>query len=493
MAEGHTFAGACLTLAGSLYVLLTAFSRVLEDQHSRHHTALTACDILLITVIVWLTGAVQSEYYLLYCLPAIIAVLRLDTRTGITASLLAGSLYIFVVMVAEPRHIVVTTTPVRVLTVCVAATVLMVFFAVLKREVQLHDSLREAMHSSLSRIAAIYDVAHAANVGKDLGDLLSILLDHAARGTRAEHGSISLLNRDGHLQPLASLCPRPGAFPVEFPPEPAHQALASGCPVTLAPDRQSRAAIQDGHRCLLYLPLKTPAGPIGVLALASQPGRRFTRSHLEFLGSLCSEAAITVENVQLRSELRRLAVTDPLTGLLNRREIEQLLLAEAERAHRYHRPLALLMIDVDNLKVINDERGHAAGDELLCALGQMLQTALRASDSAGRIGGDEFMVILPETNAAQAAALAGRLIDIFAAKLRTLAPLRGPSKTLGLVGLSIGVADTEELEASIQELVARADAALYQAKRAGKNCSRIAHPTPQHIAARTREGEPITL
>jgi diguanylate cyclase (GGDEF)-like protein len=219
----------------------------------------------------------------------------------------------------------------------------------------------------------------------------------------------------------------------------------------------------------VYVPLRAPAGPLGVLALVSPPGRGFAQQHLDFLTSLCSEAALAIENAQLRSELRRLAVTDPLTGLPNRREIERLLAVEVERAARHNRPLSLMMVDLDDLKQVNDEHGHAAGDEVLVALARMIQQGLRSSEIAGRVGGDEFTVLLPETEPRQAAALAERLIEGLPEALRDWPDLPEAAEIARMVGVSIGIAGNDDGPVSPDKLAARADAALYDAKRSGKN------------------------
>jgi diguanylate cyclase (GGDEF)-like protein len=490
---GRLLAGACLSLAGPAYVLLTTFLGILDRRRSPHHTAVTTCDILLITAIVWCTGGVHSEYYLLYYLPIIIAGLRLDLRDGIAASILSGSLYVLVAVSVDSHRSVVTTAPLRVFTVCISAIVLVVLFALLKRQVALYDGLRDALHGSLSRVAAVYDVAHAANVGKNLADLLSILLDHAARGTRAEHGCVYLLTTEGRLRPTASLgaSSHSGALCVSYPSAPAQQALKGDSAVVSSPEEHAPASPDLASRWLVYLPLKSPAAPIGVLALASRPGHKFSQRQLEFLASLCAEAALTIENAQLRAELHRLAVTDHLTGLPNRRDIEHRLLTQLPLAQRHHKPLSLLMLDVDNLKTINDHYGHAAGDEVLCAVGHLLQANLRDSDAAGRIGGDEFMVVLPGANASQAAAIADRLIRGFAENVRRLTTLEKAEHVATLTGLSIGVAESLEDEPSARALSARADAALYQAKRTGKNRSTTAPAEHQSVAQRAEDPVPL--
>lgn len=473
--QGQLAFGLALALGGPLYVLLTAFSAIIEKDSSPHHTAVTAVDILLITAVVWVTGGVHSEYYLLYYLPVLTAALRLNTRDGITACALSGLLYVLVAL--EPRnHPAVLTSPLaRVFAVCVSAAVLVIFLSLLKREVRLCNDLSDTLHTSLGRVAAIYGVAHAGNIRAGLAPILSILLDHAARITRAANGWILLPSPDGRLKPMASLSSPPSEADktIEFPRPPAHRAVSDGATIILPPAEQSPPAGPAEDRTFMYVPLNTPAETIGVAVLASRTGRKFTRANVEFVESICAEAALAVENARLRSELRRLAITDHLTGLPTRHEIERRLLAELARARRYQRPLAILMVDVDNLKSVNDRFGHAAGDDLLRVLGELLGSRVRSTDAVGRIGGDEFIVVLTEADANQAKVLADCLIRAFPQRVAD-GQVLPQLPSLGSAGLSIGVAATTHGTDTAKQLIARADAAMYNAKRAGKNRSHIA-------------------
>jgi len=471
-ANGDFVSGVLTALVGSLYVLLTALSGVFEEDKAPHQGAVTLGDMLLITALIWVTGGVYSEYYLLYYLPVVVAAVRLDTRAGIVACLMTTVLYAFAAFKAPPAPPVLPFETFRVLTVCLSALVLVLFFSLLKRETKLCEDLRDTLHHSLRRVAAVYDVAHAANTGADLAGVLSVILDHAARATDAANGSVFLLVEDGQLKPTASLSTPPGKAetPSELALAPARQAIAARAPITTTlPARETAGRTEDAS--IVYVPLLTPVGPIGVLSLVSRAGRKFARRQLDFLTSLCSEAALAIENAQLRSELRRLAITDHLTGLPNRREIEGRLGLELERAARCDRPLSLLMIDVDNLKEVNDAFGHAAGDEVLYALACLMKRNMRSSEVAGRLGGDEFAVVLPETDARQASALADRLIEGLSPALAAWADLPDSRVIAETIGMSIGVAESKDGTMSPKDLTAHADAALYEAKRTGKNRS----------------------
>ncbi len=490
-AAGAFLTGVLTALLGSLYVLLTALSRAPEEDASPYQRAVTLGDLLLVTALIWVTGGVHSEYYLLYYVPIIVAAVRQDTRLGVAACVGAVALYSFAAFGAPAAPPVLPLGPFRVITVGLSAFVLILFFGLLRRELKVSEDLRDTLHHSLRRVAAVYDVAHAANTGADLAGVLSVILDHAARATDAANGSVFLLLEDGELRPMASLSTPPcnAETPSELPLAPAREALDARALITKALDPRQEGG-KDASASVVYVPLLAPAGPIGVLSLVSRSGRKFVRRQLDFLTSLCSEAALAIENAQLRSELRKLAITDHLTGLPNRREVERRLALELKRGARYGRPVSLLMVDVDNLKEVNDEFGHAAGDDVLCALARIMKESIRSSETAGRLGGDEFAIVLPETDARQAAALADRLIEGVSAAVGAWPNLPDADAIEATVGMSIGVADSRNGALPLKELMARADAALYEAKRLGKNRSWVNLDSPPATALVTANSSP---
>jgi diguanylate cyclase (GGDEF)-like protein/PAS domain S-box-containing protein len=162
---------------------------------------------------------------------------------------------------------------------------------------------------------------------------------------------------------------------------------------------------------------------------------------------------------EANDQLRRLAVTDELTGLRNRRAFEERLVMEFSMARRRKRELSVLLIDVDNFKMINDQWGHSQGDEVLRRLGFILRTTVRLPDLPARYGGEEFVVLLPESGQESAMGLARRVMERVAAE-------DWPN---GPVTISVGMAAMNESLMNGFQLVELADEALYAAKRAGKN------------------------
>ena len=171
------------------------------------------------------------------------------------------------------------------------------------------------------------------------------------------------------------------------------------------------------------------------------------------------------ERKHAQNELQRLARTDPLTGLFNRRRFFEIAEKEFAESIRYDRPLSVIILDLDLFKEINDTYGHLVGDQALIHIGKLLLKASRTPDTAARYGGEEFVVLLPETEGANA--------KIFAERLRKLvedSPIQSGNNTIHFT-VSIGVAGkktTAEVE-TLDQLISQADQALYKAKGKGRN------------------------
>jgi diguanylate cyclase (GGDEF)-like protein len=175
------------------------------------------------------------------------------------------------------------------------------------------------------------------------------------------------------------------------------------------------------------------------------------------------------EYKRLEEKLREISRIDSLTGLLNRRTFFESLADEFERSNRYGRPLTLMSIDIDHFKQINDTHGHPMGDKVLREFAQALLPCMRKNDHVGRVGGEEFAVILPEVALAQGVEAALRVLSMVRL-LKVEEPANGTSVKFTV---SIGVAEIKE-NTTLEQLVSRADEALYQAKREGRDCYRAA-------------------
>lgn len=206
---------------------------------------------------------------------------------------------------------------------------------------------------------------------------------------------------------------------------------------------------------------------IGFINLDSAVPGFFKPDQASRLQTFADQAAVAIEKSRLFDETQRLAITDGLTSIYNRRHLLQLADQEYERARRYHHPLSALMIDIDHFKRVNDTYGHPVGDLALKALVQCCKQNLRESDLLGRYGGEEFLVLMPETDHAEALEAAERIRQRVADM-----KLADERNTLSIT-ICIGVATMQAGEnPSLNILIRNADDALYTAKAAGRNCVR---------------------
>ena len=213
------------------------------------------------------------------------------------------------------------------------------------------------------------------------------------------------------------------------------------------------------NRHWLFVPLIDQDGELLGRIWADDPEDRLRPSTalLEALAVFANQATMAIVAAGQLEQLRMLAEQDPLTGLLNRRTFMRELEQEVERAGRYDRSLALVLCDLDHFKALNDTLGHPTGDEALRRLAEVVTGGLRAGDSAFRIGGDEFALLLPETTEDEAEKAAHRL----AAAFRVAA-----DPAFAQLGITFGVATVPEDANDPEALIRRADAALYERKRA---------------------------
>jgi diguanylate cyclase (GGDEF)-like protein len=229
---------------------------------------------------------------------------------------------------------------------------------------------------------------------------------------------------------------------------------------------KGRRSLQtNGTRQVLRLALATRGHDIGFVTLMRDATEPFEQHQLDLMGLLGDQLAIAVQNARDYREKLEQAIRDPLTGLYNRRFFYEALQKEIGRSARYKTTASLVLFDVDNFKQINDSLGHQAGDDVLRTIGELVNDLIRPSDSFARLGGEEFGLLLPETGQLDALLAAERLRTAIS-RHKILADRR--------VTVSGGVACCPGDAVSLEELEHKADAALYWAKRNGKNLCAVA-------------------
>jgi diguanylate cyclase (GGDEF)-like protein len=301
---------------------------------------------------------------------------------------------------------------------------------------------------------AIRRIGHTFASSLDRPALLELALKTAVDAVQASGGRLSLIS-DGDAQPVEAL--REGSLSglEDAVKEAEGVALQDGGFGEQQTAGTSVAAVAMGVS-------ESRDRAHGVIAVARR-GRPFSDDDREVLRSLGAEAALALENIELHFQVSRQAVTDELTGLANHGRFQELLSAEIEQVRRYHHPIGLIMLDIDDFKAVNDTYGHQQGDAVLRRVAHVLRENSRDADSPARYGGEELSLILPHTDLEGAFAIAER-IRVAVEALRVARTDGG-----GVLRITVSVGVTASTVGDKDTLIADADGALYEAKRRGKN------------------------
>jgi diguanylate cyclase (GGDEF)-like protein len=338
------------------------------------------------------------------------------------------------------------------------------------------------LRKRVAELEALHEIGRIAQTAEDPDTFANRILDSLGRIVEYENCTLYVLPREGgqveeratrgrHVQLMGD---------VEF-------EYGSGVPAWVA-EKRRHIVVEDLEKDQRIYEVGEPAHPVrsyacvplvsenrvvGALAVShSEPGM-YGGDELRVLTIVASQAAVAIERTLAYKALEQLAITDPLTRAYNRRYFELRLDEELARAQRYGQPLSLIMADIDGFKGVNDAHGHASGDAVLRELVRVLGGIIRRSEMLCRFGGEEFVIMLPQTNGQAAAVVAERM-------RRTVAGHRFADEH-GRAGLSItislGVASYPDHGRGRAELMRQVDGAMYAAKRAGKNAVRSAGPS----------------
>lgn len=333
--------------------------------------------------------------------------------------------------------------------------------------------LYEELQRKVEELSTLYEIGRELSSSLDLDDLLQKIVDSVVRLTGAQVCSLMLLDEDKQtlsIRVAKGLSPQIQKRTRARVGEGIAGWVAQHGTPLLVEDIEKHPLFRRKNRSryrtksLLSVPLAIKGEVIGVLNVNNKRNDEvFTQRDLDLMTLLASHAAIAIENARLYEELEQLAVTDGLTQLYVRRHFMEELAKELRRARRYHRPLAVVMMDIDHFKRINDTYGHPVGDEVLRELGRRLRQSARQDDVLGRYGGEEFIAALVETNKERGLQAAERLRrsveeQPFSTRAGTLA-----------VTISLGLASFPEDAEEMEDLIQKADQALYRAKEEGRN------------------------
>jgi diguanylate cyclase (GGDEF)-like protein/PAS domain S-box-containing protein len=354
----------------------------------------------------------------------------------------------------------------------------------LQEEMWEKDAARRALDQQNERmLREVTERSQRATMLAKMGELLqscvnrdevfAAALGFAPKVFSVGRGAIALLNPARNLVEVIgwwSECQLPvSAF------EPGScWALRTGHPhLVLASDHTAPCGHAEGVKnSYLCVPILAQGEALGIVHFqATDQAPSFADTELSHKSTFAGQIGLSVANIRLRDALRSQSIKDPLTGLYNRRYLEEMLEREIRRAVRSEQSVGVLMLDLDHFKNFNDTYGHDAGDAVLREAGAFLTRSIRAEDTVCRFGGEEFVIVLPTANAESARARAERIRS----KIRELTVLY-QGQSLGRITVSIGVSELPAHGTSPAELLAAADAALYRAKRDGRDRVVIADP-----------------
>jgi diguanylate cyclase (GGDEF)-like protein len=344
----------------------------------------------------------------------------------------------------------------------------------LAQKTRLFEEANANLHRRLDELSLLFDVNQALTSTLDIGEVLSLIGEMLGKTLGLEEYCLLLLDEGGNTLEVRS------AFGERAPmlkpglriPRRAGRTTESleRARTVVIPDLSALPRGEEDRRLLpergafLSIPLRVRDRILGLLNFTRPEAGGFPPDQVRLLTSVAQQAAMALLNASLFQQKADLSVTDELTRLPNRRELNTRLQIEWNRSRRFGTPLALLIVDIDHFKRYNDVNGHLLGDRVLSGVARVLQQNTRQVDTVARFGGEEFVVLLPGEDRESAAAVAEKLCRAVA---RSQFP-RMETQPGGHLSISVGVASHPEDASDPQGLLHRADLALYAAKESGR-------------------------
>jgi diguanylate cyclase (GGDEF)-like protein len=351
------------------------------------------------------------------------------------------------------------------------------FYTILRENVrrrQVEQGLRESQalnDVAVHNLSLMHDMTSLLQSCADVSESLEVIQQFASR-LFPTGGGVLYLFRESRNQLIAAMnWGAPADSKEIFQPDDCW-ALRRGEPHKLDHKQHSLACNHMEHTTgivSLCMPVMAKGNVLGILYLQRQPDDLLSEVEYRLAATMASQIALALSNIKLRETLRDLSVRDPLTGLFNRRYMEESLQREIATAKRKERELGLAMLDIDHFKKFNDTFGHDAGDLLLREVGELLMQRSRAGDIACRFGGEEFVMIYPEASPE----IVIRLAEELRQAIHDM-QVQHFGRSLGQVTASLGLAFFPQHGQSTAALLRAADKALYEAKGAGRNFVQVA-------------------
>ncbi|MHB8875234.1 MAG: GGDEF domain-containing protein [Myxococcaceae bacterium] len=335
--------------------------------------------------------------------------------------------------------------------------------------------LLAGMKRTVEQLAAFNEIAKALTSTLEVREVLGLVMQKVSELMRPNNWSLVLQDETGQLyfeicvgegsEKLKDMRIRPGEGIVGTVFQTGTPRRVEDVEADPAFARRFDDASAFRTKSVLAVPLRSKGRTLGVIELVNGANARaFTEDDLSIVGGIADYAAIAIENARNFKRVQELTISDEHTGLFNARHLRSLLDMEVARASRFHHPLSLIFLDLDGFKQVNDTHGHLVGSALLREVGELLSAAIRGVDFAFRYGGDEFAVLLIETDAAAARVIGERVRDRF--RERTFPG--GAGLEIGLTA-SVGVATFPDDAGTAVELLGAADRAMYRVKAQGRN------------------------